>query len=142
MKGVLSDSCIFCKIIKGAIPSYKVFENDHVLAFLDINALSKGHTLVIPKHCAARTHELPEEFMGEVGKALQKVSKAIVEATGVPDYNILQNNGEAAHQAVFHVHYHIIPKQPNGAGLGIVWKSGNPEKDALEALAGDIKAKF
>jgi diadenosine tetraphosphate (Ap4A) HIT family hydrolase len=73
MKGAVLDveKCIFCKIITGAIPSMKVFENDHVLAFLDINPLSVGHTLVIPKYCAQRTHQLPEDVMGEVGKALQ-----------------------------------------------------------------------
>ena len=142
MKGTLNDACIFCKIIKGSIPSFKVYENDHVLAFLDINALSRGHTLVIPKHHAERTHQLPEEFMGEVGKALQRVAGAVVKATGCEDYNVLQNNGAVAHQAVMHVHYHIIPKLESGEGLGIVWKSGEPEKDALKALASDISSKI
>lgn len=138
MKAVSVDAgCIFCKIIQGTIPSHKVFENDHVLAFLDINGLSKGHTLVIPKYHAQKTHEIPAEYMGEVGKALAVVSKAI----GAENYNILQNNGREAHQAVFHVHYHIIPKLGDD-GLGITWNTQTPTGDELRELAKDIRSRI
>lgn len=145
MARVVAADCIFCKIVAGTIPSFKVYENEHVLAFLDINALSGGHTLVVPKHHAERTHELPTDVMGEIGRALQLVSAGVVAATGVTDYNVLQNNGRLAHQAVMHVHYHIIPKTAQD-GLEIVWNATSPDKAALADLAAKltsaIKAKI
>ena len=141
MKHTVDSSCIFCKIVAGTIPSFKVFENEAVLAFMDINALSRGHTLVIPKHHAVRTHELPTDVMSEVGKALSVVAKAVVAATGNEDYNILQNNGAIANQAVNHVHFHIIPKTAT-EGLGLVWKAGEPDKGELAKLASDIQSKI
>ena len=135
MKSV--SDCVFCKIVGGTIPSHKVYENEHVLAFLDINGLSKGHTLVIPKYHAQKTHELPAESLSEVGKALGVVAKAI----GAEDYNILQNNGKIAHQAVFHVHYHIIPKTES-EGLHIKWDAQTPSQEALAQIAKDIKSRI
>lgn len=90
----MSDSCIFCKIIRGQIPSFKIYEDDKVFSFLDINPLSEGHCLIIPKYHAEKLHELPPEEMSSFGSALVKISKAI----GATDYNILQNNGKIAHQ--------------------------------------------
>ena len=113
---------IFQKIINGEIPCHRIYENEYVLAFLDVSPLSVGHTLVIPKEAAASLHELSEESGEALGKALVIVSKAIVKATGVPEYNILQNNGALANQAVFHVHFHIIPKPCTADGLVINWK--------------------
>ena len=115
-------STIFQKILNGEIPCHKVYENDHVLAFLDVAPLSRGHTLVIPKQSVAYLHELTEESGRALGEALVKVSQAVVEVTGVSEYNILQNNGVAANQAVFHVHFHIIPKPTVHEGLRVEWK--------------------
>lgn len=113
---------IFDKIIDGEIPCHKVYEDDWVLAFLDIAPLSEGHTLVIPKkERKAHLHELSSEQGAALGSALVKVARAVMKATGAEAYNVLQNNGAVAHQAVFHVHFHIIPKV-EGAGLGIGWK--------------------
>jgi diadenosine tetraphosphate (Ap4A) HIT family hydrolase len=139
MKAVTDPACIFCKIVSGAIPSFKVFENEHVLAFLDINALSPGHTLVIPKYHAERTHQLPADVMGEVGRAIHVVSSALVATGGMRDYNVLQNNGAAAHQAVMHVHYHVIPKTDN-EGLDIIWNSTTPDKGELGELANKLSS--
>ena len=97
-------STIFQKIIDGEIPCFKVFENEHVLAFLDVAPLSKGHTLVIPKEPASSLHELSAESAAALGIALVQIAKAIVQVTGVSEYNVLQNNGETASQSVFHVH--------------------------------------
>lgn len=126
---------LFEKIIDGTIPCHRVYEDEYVLAFLDVAPLSNGHTLVIPKQAVAHLHELSAQSGAALGRALVKVSAAVVEATGATAYNILQNNGEEAHQAVFHVHFHIIPKFGE-KGLGIVWASG--ELADGEALANEI----
>lgn len=112
---------IFRKILDGEIPCHKVYEDDHVLAFLDINPLSKGHTLVIPKEPAETLDQLSDESSASIGRVLPRLCRAVLKATGAKHFNILQNNGAPAHQAVFHVHFHIIPKEENGAGLGIGW---------------------
>ena len=129
---------IFQKIIDGEIPCHKVYENDHVLAFLDVSPLSGGHTLVIPKEAKPSLHELSEESGAALGIALVKVANAVVKATGTDQYNILQNNGVDAHQAVFHVHFHIIPKPSSQEGLGIEW---NPiDQNDAQTLAESIRA--
>ncbi len=112
---------IFDKILGGEIPCHRVYEDDHVLAFLDINPLAPGHTLVIPKERKAFLHQLSEETGAAIGRALPRLASAVMDATGATAYNILQNNGASAHQAVFHVHFHIIPKI-GGQGLGIGWQ--------------------
>lgn len=128
---------IFQKIIDGDIPCHRVFENEHVIAFLDVAPLSKGHTLVIPKERVATLHELSLESGAALGSALVKVANAIVRATGTAEYNILQNNGALANQAVFHVHFHIIPKPSGQEGLSMDW---NPKELADgEHLAESIR---
>lgn len=117
-------STIFSKIIAGQIPCHKVYEDQHVLAFLDINPLSPGHTLVIPKEAKATLAELSDDSAAAIGRVLPRLCRAVMRATGATEYNILQNNGSGAHQVVMHVHFHIIPKLPDGRGLGIGWKSG------------------
>lgn len=129
---------IFSKIIRREIPCHRVYEDDHVLAFLDINPLSRGHTLVIPKEAKATLGELSPESGAALGRALVLVARAVVKATGCTAYNILQNNGAGAHQAVFHVHFHIIPKYEDGAGLGIKWAPGKLDAGAGASLAKEI----
>jgi histidine triad (HIT) family protein len=125
---------IFDKILSGDIPSYKVYEDDHVLAFLDIGPLSEGHTLVIPKERKAFLHQLSDEASAAIGRVLPRLCRAVMRATGATDYNILQNNGSKAHQVVMHVHFHIIPKF-GGEGLGILWPAGRlADSDARELL--------
>lgn len=114
---------IFSKIIRGELPCHKVYEDDLVLAFLDIHPIAPGHTLVIPKEPAATLDELSEASAAALGKVLPKLCRAVKQATGIEAYNILQNNGSAAHQAVFHVHFHIIPKPDSDRGLGVGWPS-------------------
>jgi histidine triad (HIT) family protein len=116
-----SPDSIFTRIIQGKIPCYKLYEDALTIAFLDVFPLSPGHTLVVPKESKAHLHELTNESAQALGAALAKVSAAIVKATGCMAYNVLQNNGKTAHQAVFHVHFHIIPKYEH-TGLEIIWK--------------------
>lgn len=126
---------IFHKIVAGEIPCHKVFEDEHVLAFLDVFPLSRGHTLVIPKVHAETLDQLDQVHAEAIGRALPRVAKAVMQASGCRHYNILQNNGAAAHQAVFWVHFHIIPKQEDGAGLGITWQAGKlTDADAAELV--------
>ena len=116
-------STIFDKIIAGEIPCHKVYEDDHVFAFLDIAPLSLGHTLVIPKERAAHLHQLSDESAEAIGRVLPRLCRAVMKATGATAYNVLQNNGSAAHQVVMHVHFHIIPRLGE-SGLGIGWLAG------------------
>jgi len=101
---------ILAKIIGGEIPCHRVYEDDKVLAFLDIGPLSKGHTLVIPKEPAETLDKLSDESAAALGRVLPRISRAVLRATGAQDFNVLQNNGTPAHQVVMHVHFHIIPK--------------------------------
>jgi histidine triad (HIT) family protein len=124
---------IFDRILAGEIPSYKVYEDDHVLAFLDINPLTEGHTLVIPKERKAQLHLLSDEAAAAVGRALPRICRAVLRATGATAYNLLQNNGAEAHQVVMHVHFHIIPKL-GGDGLGIGWHARKLDDAAARGL--------
>lgn len=128
---------IFDKILDGEIPCHKVYEDEHVLAFLDIGPLSHGHTLVIPKERKAQLHELSDDSAAAIGRVLPRIARAVRAATGTSDYNILQNNGKPAHQEVMHVHFHIIPRAGE-SGLGVGWKSGTLADG--EALAESIRA--
>jgi histidine triad (HIT) family protein len=112
---------IFGKIIGGQIPCHKVYEDDRVLAFLDINPLTRGHTLVVPKEPAPTLDKLSDESAAALGRVLPRICRAVIAATGVTEYNVLENNGPGAHQAVFHVHFHIIPRPNPKEGLGINW---------------------
>src|SRR4030095_12591679 len=115
---------VFAKIINGEIPCHRVYEDDRVLSFLDIFPLSVGHTLVIPKEPAVTLEELSDESAAAIGRVLPRICRAVLAATRTRAYNVLQNNGSAAHQVVMHVHFHIIPKYPDGSGLGIGWPAG------------------
>lgn len=129
---------IFGKIIRGELPCHKVYEDDKVLAFLDISPLSRGHTLVIPKEAAATLDVLSDESAAAIGRALPRICRAVLKATGATAYNVLENNGPRAHQAVFHVHFHIIPKYEDGTGLGIEWRAVSFDHGAGKELAAQI----
>jgi len=128
---------IFSKIIRGEIPCHTVYEDDRVLAFLDIFPLSPGHTLVIPKEAAERVDQLSDESAAAIGRVLPRIARAVMQATGATAYNVLVNNGAEAHQAVMHVHFHIIPKL-GSAGLGVGWNSGRLDA----ARAGELTARM
>jgi histidine triad (HIT) family protein len=132
---------IFSRIIRGEIPCHKVYEDQHILAFLDIGPLSQGHTLVVPKEDKATLDQLSDESAAAIGRMLPRLCRAVLKATGATAYNVLQNNGAGAHQAVMHVHFHIIPRftnRPEGGGLGIVWRPQKLESGAAAELATKI----
>jgi histidine triad (HIT) family protein len=115
---------VFAKILRGEIPCHRVYEDDAVLAFLDVNPLSRGHVLIIPKEPAETIDQLSDDAAAACGRVLPRIARAVMAATGARAFNVLQNNGAEAHQAVFHVHFHIIPKLDDGPGLGIEWNAG------------------
>lgn len=103
------NDCIFCKIINGEIPSYKIYEDDDVYAFLDINPVSCGHTLVVPKEHYCDIFEIPDNLLSKVNIVVKKLSSTIKEKLKCDGINVLQNNGSCAGQTVFHYHVHIQP---------------------------------
>lgn len=139
----MSDT-IFTRIIRGDIPCHRVYEDDRVLAFLDIGPLSRGHTLVIPKEPAETLDKLSDESAAALGRVLPRLCRAVMQATGAAAFNVLQNNGPSAHQAVMHVHFHIIPRfgpgAPAGRGLEIGWTPGKLSAEDGTAMAARITA--
>ncbi len=127
------NDCIFCKIIKGEIPCFKIFEDDHAFAFLDINPIERGHTLVIPKFHAKELFFLPPEELAGVMPAIQRTATLLKKKLGCDGLALSQLNGEAAGQTVFHVHFHLIPRY---TGTPIDWtpKTPAPTMDELAAL--------
>jgi len=117
----MSDS-IFSKIIRREVPCHRVYEDDLTLAFLDVYPIARGHTLVVPKEPAETLAELSDDSAAALGRVLPRICRAVMKVTGASAYNVLQNNGADAHQAVMHVHFHVIPKL-DGKGLGIGWNS-------------------
>ncbi len=134
--------CIFCKIAAHQIPSNIVFENDAVVAFLDVSPLAEGHTLVIPRNHVDRMENMSEDDVAALARALPRLARAVRDVTGAAGLNILQNNGRESGQAVWHVHVHLIPRT-SGDGLGYRWNTGQypagraeQVRDALVAAVG------
>ena len=134
----MADDCIFCKIITGDIPAHQLYEDDRVLAFLDIGPLSDGHCLVVPKDHYERLDDCPVDVVAAVMSKVGPLAKAIVAATGAEGYNVLNNNGHCAGQLVGHVHFHIIPRR-TGDGIFIPWPAKEYPHGRAEELARNIK---
>lgn len=129
--------CIFCKIVAGEIPSYKVYEDGEVMAFLDITPVNPGHTLVIPKTHYGNLLELPEEALCVLAKAVKKIAPAVMNGTGANSFNLGLNNGASAGQAVDHVHFHIMPRfEGDGREL---WHGTSYADGEAQKLADKIK---
>lgn len=125
------DECIFCKIVKGDIPSVKIYENGHVFAFMDINPVSDGHALVIPKKHAQNLWEIPEEDLSAVHTASKKIVRAMTRAMGPVSVATVQLNGRGVNQVVMHYHLHLIPRASDGEALNLT---------AWEMIPGDMEA--
>lgn len=136
----LSDpSCIFCRIIGGEIPCHRVYEDDCVLALLDIGPVVAGHVLVIPKSHYKNIFDIPAQVIAEVSARLPRLARAVTAATGSPACHILINNGAEAMQSVFHLHYHIIPRQ-DGDTFFVPWKTTRLDPRKAESLIDAIGA--
>ncbi len=132
------DECLFCKMVAGQIPVAKIYEDETVLAFLDIGPISDGHTLVIPKQHFEKLHDCPTELFGRFGSRLGKIAGAVAVAMSSDGYNVLCNNGRAAGQLIGHLHFHIIPRNA-GDGLFDRWPAYGYEQGIIEIIAEKIR---
>ena len=134
--------CIFCKIIDGEIPSYKIYEDENVLAFLDITQGTKGHTLVIPKKHVKNVYELDEDIATKVFKVVPKIANALKKAFNPIGLNIVNNNDQPL-QSVFHFHIHLIPRYENdGMILSTENNYGKFDQEHFDNLVQLIKDKL
>jgi histidine triad (HIT) family protein len=127
-------TCIFCKIASGQIPSFKVYEDDIVFAFVDIGPIVQGHVLVIPKAHYSTIMEIPSELLAQVSERLPKLTRAVLAATGRKACHVLINNGAEASQSVHHLHYHILPRY-EGDGYHLNWPTQKLDPATGQALA-------
>jgi histidine triad (HIT) family protein len=131
--------CVFCRIVAGQIPSTRVFEDEHTLAFLDIGHVNPGHTLVAVKKHAANVFELEETQAEAVARAIVRISRALKKTFEPEGLSVYQANGKAAGQTVFHYHVHLLPRHA-GDGMELVWPVKNPPRAALEEYAARIRS--
>ncbi|MBW7991292.1 MAG: HIT family protein [Planctomycetes bacterium] len=136
-----ADDCLFCKMVAGQIPVTKIYEDEDVFAFLDIEPISDGHTLVIPKQHFEKLHDCPSELLGRIGSWLGKIAAAVTAAMNSDGYNVLCNNGRAAGQLVEHLHFHIIARS-NGDGLFDRWPAYRYKQGRIEVIAEEIRKKL
>jgi histidine triad (HIT) family protein len=132
--------CIFCKIISGEIPSYKIYEDEKSLAFLDIGPVSHGHALIVPKKHYTNFEEISEEDLCHVIMTVKKIGKAIKESLSIEGYNVTVNNDPIAGQIVPHLHFHIIPRV-EGDGLKL-WAGGEYKEGEALTVAEKIKKQL
>jgi histidine triad (HIT) family protein len=137
----MSTPCIFCSIVSGQLPASKVYETDRAVAFLDIRPINSGHVLVLPKTHYATLKEVPADLAQHLLDVVVRVEKALWNVPGLAceGTNILQNNGPAAGQDVFHVHFHVVPRH-TGDGFKFRYQAQRPERAQLDALAAEIAA--
>jgi histidine triad (HIT) family protein len=126
-------NCIFCKIIHGEIPSARVLETDHAVAFLDINPVNYGHTLLVPKVHCVQLSEVPDAVGGAIGELLPRLCRAVAAATGAHGLNVIVNNGAAAGQTIDHCHWHVIPRFDDDA-VNWPWPHQSYSGDALNQM--------
>jgi len=137
----LDDDCIFCKIIRGEIPSFKIFEDDQTFAFMDINPVSPGHSLVIPKFHTANIYEAPDEWAAATINGIQRLARAVNKTVEPDGINVLQANGPGAAQSVFHIHMHVVPRT-NGDEMKMNWGINPGDMDEIDKLAERIRANL
>jgi histidine triad (HIT) family protein len=133
--------CVFCKIVAGQIPSTRVYEDEHTLAFMDIGHVNPGHTLVAVKKHAATVFELEETQAEAIARTIVKISKALKKTFEPEGLSVYQANGKAAGQTVFHYHVHLLPRHA-GDGMELVWPVKNPPREKLEDYAARIRAEL
>ena len=126
-------NCIFCKIAGGEIPSVTLYEDADFRVIMDISPASKGHALILPKEHYANLYELPDELVAKVLVLAKKMTTKLKDIVGCDGYNVLQNNGEAAGQTVFHFHMHLIPRYEND-DVNIGWKLGTLTDEVKELV--------
>lgn len=132
------ENCIFCDIVAGKVPAFKIYEDERTLAFADINPATPGHCLVISKTHSPNLMELTPGDLAAVHQTSQKVARALVKSMGAEGVMVAQLNGEAAGQIIFHYHVHLIPRSA-GDGFNIQWETKPGDKEEIAANAEKIK---
>ena len=133
----MKDDCIFCKLANGIFETNVVYEDDTFTAIMDVAPAAKGHVIILPKEHGANIFELPDEIALKALIVARKVAAAVKEVTGCDGVNILQNNGEAAGQTVFHFHIHVIPRFKDDS-ISITWKQNEVDGEELKNMATKI----
>lgn len=142
MNNYIDDNCIFCKLAHGKIPAASIYEDDDFKVILDASPAARGHSIILPKTHAANIFELPDEYCEKIFKVAKKCGAAIKTAFNYDGLNVLQNNGEAAGQTVFHLHVHLIPRNIND-GITIKYvPETNTDDDAIKETVEKIKAQM
>ncbi len=131
--------CIFCKIVAGEIPSTKVHEDERTVAFMDVNPGARGHLLVIPREHAADLHAISDEDLAAVARTARDMAAKAVDRLGAEGVNIIQNNGRAAWQTVFHYHVHVVPRW-QGDPIELPWTPAPGDADEIAATAKELNA--
>ena len=131
--------CIFCRILKGEVPSFGVYEDERTFAFMDINPANAGHVLVIPRFHAPTIFEIPEDWLAASIVTAQKIALAVKQAVPLDGINILQANGEGAAQSVLHFHFHVMPRR-TGDDLKLNWELVPGDRGEIAAVGEKIKA--
>lgn len=134
------NNCVFCSIIGHEIPSATIYEDEKVIAILDIAPSAKGHTVLIPKNHSKDIFEIPEEDAAHIFTVAKKIAKALKEELNCDGINILQNNGKAAGQTVFHFHVHVIPRYENDT-VNLTWTPGEYKEGEMQSLAESLVKK-
>mgnify|MGYP003333555171 FL=1 len=134
-------NCIFCKIVSGEIPCFKLYEDDLTLAFMDINPANEGHALVIPKEHWEDVYAIPSDLFGATVQTVQKIAQAVNTVLSPYGMNLVQANGKGAAQSVFHFHMHILPRA-EADELKLNWGLRPGEMDAIKAVSERIKASL
>ena len=135
------EDCIFCKIANGVIPSATVYEDSICRVILDINPASKGHALIIPKEHFDNVYSMDADTASKIFTIATEVAKAQKAELNPDGLNIIQNNGEAAGQTVFHFHMHLVPRYINDT-VNVTWKPGESDKTELEALSNALRKRI
>lgn len=130
-------NCIFCKIINGDIPSRRIYEDDNFVVMMDVSPASKGHSLLLPKEHYANLFEMPDELLEELLKVAKKAAALLKDSLGADGINLLQNNGVAAGQTVFHYHMHLIPRY-DGEEPILTWEPKSYSAEEMDEIKSTI----
>lgn len=131
--------CIFCRLVRKEIPASIVYEDDAVIAFMDIGQVNPGHVIVASRAHHRNLLDMDEALAGECFRVAARIAKAVKKATGCEGLNLFQANEAAGFQTVYHFHLHVLPRHAND-GLKLVWPTRNPPREALDRMAGEIRA--
>jgi histidine triad (HIT) family protein len=131
------EDCIFCKVLAGDLPSERIYEDDHAVAVMDINPWTRGHAVVVPRKHATNLFEIEDDELAHVAQAAKRVAAMMRDTLGCDGINLLQSNGSAAWQTIFHLHVHVIPRY-DGDPLELPIRPEPAEPDELAAVAKEI----